>query len=66
MLRWRFDLRPFCSAGVRSVWSALSVTSVGLIGTAGYMAGTFTGVIGVPSYAGLGVGALQLAKVETD
>ena len=30
------------------------------------MAGTFTGVVGVPFYAGLGVGALQLAKVKID
>ena len=48
----------------RSALSALSVTSVGLIGTAGYMTDTLlTGVVGVPFYAGLGVGALQLARV---
>ena len=53
----------------RSALSALSVTSVGLIGTAGYMTDTLlTGVIGVPFYAGLGAGALQLARVlrQTD
>ena len=48
----------------RSVLSALSATSVGLIGTAGYMADTLLiGVVGVPFYAGLGMGALQLARV---
>ena len=48
----------------RSVLSALSVTSVGFIGTAGYIADTsLTGVVGVPFYAGLGTGALQLARV---
>ena len=53
----------------RSVLSALSVTSVGLIGTAGYLTDTLlTGVVGIPFYAGLGVGALQLARVlrQTD
>ena len=53
----------------RSVLSALSVTSVGLIGTAGYLTDTLlTGVVGVPFYTGLGVGALQLARVlrQTD
>jgi len=52
----------------RSVLSAFSVTSVGLIGTAGYMVDTLTGVVGVPFYAGLGVGAIQLARVlrQTD
>jgi len=53
----------------RSALSALSVTSVGLIGTAGYMTDTLlTGVVGIPFYAGLGVGALQLARVlmQTD
>jgi len=48
----------------RPILSALSVTSVGLIGTAGYLTDTLlTGVVGVPFYAGLGVGALQLARV---
>ena len=49
-----------------SALSALSVTSVGLIGAAGHMTDTLlTGVVGVPFYAGLGVGALQPARVLT-
>jgi len=53
----------------RLILSALSAICVGLIGTAGYMTDTLlTGVVGVPFYAGLGVGALQLARVlsQTD
>jgi 4-hydroxybenzoate polyprenyltransferase len=53
----------------RSILSALSATSIALIGTAGYMADTLlAGVVGVPFYAGLGVGAVQLARVlrQTD
>ena len=53
----------------RSVLSPLSATPIGLIGTAGYMADTLlVGVVGVPFYAGLGVGAVQLARVlkQTD
>ena len=46
------------------ILSVLSVASVGFIGLAGYMTDTlFTGVVGVPFYTGLGVGALQLARV---
>lgn len=53
----------------RSALSALSATSVGLIGTAGYMADTLSiGIVGVPFYAGLGAGAIQLTRVlaQTD
>ena len=50
----------------RSALSALSATSVGLIGTAGYMADTLsTGIVGIPFYAGLGAGTIQLARVLT-
>ena len=42
--------------GIRS--TALSVTSIGLIGTAGYMADALiTGVVGMPFCPGLGAGA---------
>ena len=48
----------------QSVLSALPAALIELIGTAGYMADTLlVGVAGVPFYAGLGVGAVQLARV---
>ena len=57
-------IRSIALEHTRLVLSALSVTSVGLIGTAGYMADALiNGAVGISFYAGLEVGAVQLARV---